>query len=514
MSNTESFVLEYSDKELYEFYRSFIYPRYAGDPNFAVRGDEELTRDEIRQIDEFWGKYSFAYPDIDYSSFRNFKNRTGTFDVRHIPGPIRAVHFQKFFNNPDYNVAYQNKGLLQLLYPGIRKPVTVLRRMNGIYYDEKYRPLTLKKAVELLLNLTAEGKHLIVKSSGLGGGRGIFFLKQGCTEEHVRNKIKSLGLNAFVAQEVMIQSDFMKQFNPTSVNTIRITTLLFKKKVYPLAALIRVGKVGNQVDNYSQGGSLLGIDMETGTCMPYALTHDNRKISTLPSGLVLDGEPLVIPNFDKVKKAVTRLHYYNPYINQISWDIALDEENEPVLIESNHGGMMQIHEATTGPMYGELTQEVLDEYLLNRFYVEFQAGDWLCEEYHDHIVLVRHTAASNTLVIPHRLKGKPVTRIRDGALDFYTKSTRLVCSKELREQLPREVLRHFGSFIDEIESCEETVEKVLDDAGKQTFKKYCTVFKWSIKRKLPLRALLKNMLSANTYYTIKKYRTKFIYRKA
>lgn len=68
-------------KDLFEFYESVKNSRRI-DNSFAVDGDIPLTEEEKREIDKFWGKYKFAYPEIDYKSFQTFKNRYGKFDVR------------------------------------------------------------------------------------------------------------------------------------------------------------------------------------------------------------------------------------------------------------------------------------------------------------------------------------------------------------------------------------------------------------------------------------------------
>ncbi len=383
------------------------------DNSFATPSDRDLTREEIRQIDEYWGKYRFAYPDIDYKSFKSFKNRCGHFDVRHCPGAIRTQYFNKFWLNSDYSVALQNKGLLPLLFSNVKQPRTVLRRMNGMFSDENYTPLSSEDAVSLLLKVSLSRK-LIMKASNLGGGRGIFFLDQTTTRAAIENTIRSIGRSAFVVQEFMEQSSFMKRFNPSCVNTLRVTSLIWKGKVRVLAALIRIGKEGNQVDNYSQGGSLLGVDLETGICNNWALTHDNERITVLPSGLNLS-KTLEVPGFRKVLKCVCDMHARIPYIRMVSWDIALDKRNEPVLIENNFAGMIQIHEAVTGPLFGELMDELLDTYLLKSFSIEFQAGDYTCAEFHDHVEIVDYAGGNHEIRIPERLEKKPVTRIQAAA---------------------------------------------------------------------------------------------------
>jgi len=423
----------YDDSALKDFYQKVRNSRRLDD-SFALEDDIDLTQSEIDEINQFWGKYKFAYPEIDYKSFKTFKNRYGKFDVRHCPGAIKTRYLNKYFVNNAYNMAYQNKGLLRRLYPSVKMPRTIIRRLNGLYYDENYNPLSYNDAIQVICDESMDGKKMIVKPSGLGGGRGIFFIEPNESLEKIKSEIKSVGINAFVIQELLIQSDFMKQFNPTSVNTLRISSLIWKGDVHILATLVRVGKVGNAVDNYSQGGILLGVNSETGQCNSWALTHDHERITSLPSGVILDQVPIVIPNFDIIRDTVRRLHFCNPYTKYISWDIALDENDMPVLIEANHAGMTQMHEAVTGPLFGDLTEEILDEYLLKRFSLQLKTKDWLCSEFHDHIVIEKYIGEDDTIYITDRIKDKDVTLIKANALPSPI-NKRITCSDRILKMI-------------------------------------------------------------------------------
>ena len=97
---------------LLSFYKSVDESRRI-DNSFALEDDEPLTDEEKKEIDEFWGKYKFAYPNIDYKSFQTFKNRFGKFDVRHCPGAIRTHYLNKWFNSN----AYMFQVKTRLCYP-------------------------------------------------------------------------------------------------------------------------------------------------------------------------------------------------------------------------------------------------------------------------------------------------------------------------------------------------------------------------------------------------------------
>ena len=396
-------------------YRQMHYRGY--DDTFMRPDDEPLTAEEIAAIDAYWGKYKFAYPEIDYKSFETFKNRCGKFDVRHCPAAIRSRVFRNRFVNPDYEMPFQNKGMMEYLYPDFKKPRTLFRRLNCWFFDENFDPISAADVARACCEFVRTGERLIIKPTGAGGGKGISFLGPEDTDPEAVHKllVQDYGLRALVIQQVIGQSAFMKAFNPSSVNTIRITTLFWRGKTVPLAALIRIGSFGNQVDNWCSGGSLLGLDIETGKCLPWALGNDLTHVTKLPSGLDLAAQELTVPNFDEIKRLTCHAHCRNPYIRLISWDIALDEGDEPVFIECNFSGMIQIHEATTGPVFGKYMDDICDSYLLKLFSLPFMEGDFVCSEYYDRVVIDEYAGSSKKVVIPGTLRGKPVVKLAPGA---------------------------------------------------------------------------------------------------
>lgn len=388
------------------------------DNSFSTPEDEPLTEDEIKQIDDYWGKYRFAYPNIDYKSFQTFKNRSGIFDVRHCPGAIRTEYFSKHFVNQSYTMAFQNKALLSRLFPKVNMPKTIIRRMSGMYYDEDYNYISKGKAIEICKEFIELAGKAIFKPSGKSGGSGIVFVKKEELETGgVESAFKNMGINAFVVQEVLVQSDFMKAFNSTSVNTVRVTSLLYKEQIKVLAALIRIGKEGNKVDNYCSGGGILGLDVETGVTNNWAMSNDHRRITVLSNGLDLESRKLEVPNWNKIIELVTQSHLSIPYIKMISWDIALTADNTPTMIECNFAGMIQIHEAVTGPLFGELMDKLLDEYLIEKFYLTKASEDFIYKEYSDYCIITDYIGDMNSCIVPDSLDNKIVGKIEGKALE-------------------------------------------------------------------------------------------------
>ncbi len=59
---------------------------------------------------------------------------------------------------------------------------------------------------------------------------------------------------------------------------------------------------------------------------------------------------------------VKHCHERMGHFRLISWDVAIGENNEPILIEANlRNGECDFHQLNNGPLFGELTDRVLTE---------------------------------------------------------------------------------------------------------------------------------------------------------
>lgn len=192
----------------------------------------------------------------------------------------------------------------------------------------------LTKPVELdYLHAKARAQEFVVKPSGGGGGFGIYFIKydNGWYLEGKKIDDKDLFKKIISTKGALIyrrelQTGFASYINPGSLNTIRILTMIDPSTGEPFIAssVFRCGTVrSGSVDNWSNGGLSVAIDLQNGTlskgvAFPYGgkLTWYDRHPDT---GVQIEG--FVIPDWEKLKIAVLDLAsklYFVPYIG---WDI-------------------------------------------------------------------------------------------------------------------------------------------------------------------------------------------------
>ena len=80
-------------------------------------------------------------------------------------------------------------------------------------------------------------------------------------------------------------------------------------------------------------------------------------------------DDIVIPSISKIKQIAYQLHPQFPHFRLISWDVALDVSDNPVLIEANLcNGEIDFHQLNNGPLFHEDTIDVLEEVFHNKRY--------------------------------------------------------------------------------------------------------------------------------------------------
>lgn len=322
-----------------------------------------LTDTEKREIDVFYGKYKKVNP-----LFHEFyKRATGKFDVRNIPDDLYYSIVDPFFNDWEYAATMDNKTFYPWMFRNIKQPKTICARKNGFWLDSEDNLLSASAVIDCIKSKQiAFLKHATLSM----GGKGIMV----CDEKTKRNEIEDFlnsTPNDIVVQEGLVQSEQMSRLNTSSVNTIRIMTFLRKDGTVKIcSSCVRMGRAGSRVDNASSGGIVVGVS-ETGRLNKIAYGPDGKSYQSHPtSGVLFDS--VVIPSYDNVKDAVIRQARSIPQFRLVSWDIAIDEKEEPVLIEANlFVGELEFHQLNNGPIFGEETEEILNEVFTSKKRIKY-----------------------------------------------------------------------------------------------------------------------------------------------
>lgn len=152
--------------------------------------------------------------------------------------------------------------------------------------------------------------------------------------------LKTVLKNAPLLFESLVkQNNQFSAFNSSSVNTIRMMTALYpNNKVRLIAAFIKIGRDGSDVDNAGAGGNVdVAIDINSGklyNAIEFNSWHNIVKIDKHPdTGSQIEGES--ISNWEEIVGKVCDYQARMPQLKIIGWDVAITEEG-PVIIEINN----------------------------------------------------------------------------------------------------------------------------------------------------------------------------------
>lgn len=333
--------------------------------HFGGLSKVHLTGEEKEQIKQKWHSVT---PNISrgYDFYRGMK-LLGDFNPEYLPSCYYAPFILRKLNQANWNHLLAHKSLQELVFrAGVKHPVTVLRSYGGVILDSDFRLLTKAEAAKLIKH--SETPLIFKPAIDTQQGAGIKLYK---TDElsqlaaQIENgEIFGSGKGVdFMIQQPVKQSEETKILNHSSLNCFRITTLNLNGKVSVCARAIKCGLEGSIVDNIGEGkkGVLVGIS-PAGSLRSTGF-YGNGEITDSHNGVKFDD--VKITDFNKVTEAAIAMHQQNDSCKIIGWDIALDSDNNPVLIEGNvMCPGISIEQMCCGPVFGDRTDEVIS-YLIN-----------------------------------------------------------------------------------------------------------------------------------------------------
>ncbi|TLP70637.1 sugar-transfer associated ATP-grasp domain-containing protein [Maribacter sp. ACAM166] len=311
---------------------------------------QKLSNEQKMSVQGYFAKYGFKNLNINWHRF--YSGFYQEFSTEYIPEDIFFSYIENTLNDTEY-YALQDKNLLNKLFKDFNQPKTIVQNING-FFKINGTFVTEEEAIETILGYAS----VIVKSTlHTYGGKSVIKVdilgnENTCNEQYFKTLFSGYEKN-FIVQDIVDQSETMMELNPTSLNTIRICTYLRESSVVILFAIVRFGSKGSFLDNITGGGSYRDIyDNGSLNETKYSFKGESYiKTSSIDNFL--------IPNYDEIKSMVKKMHKEVPYFKMISWDIALDKKNKPILIEYNIFGQSIGSQATHGPLFGEYTEEVL-----------------------------------------------------------------------------------------------------------------------------------------------------------
>lgn len=298
---------------------------------------KKLTKAQVDEVQNFY--QGMIGKKVPLYSHEYFYSRTGTFTKEYVPTNLYHCEILPRANWHPFNEAYGDKNMCDILFPKDKVAHNILKNMNGYYYLEG-KAVSENEALSYCRNID----NVVIKPSMSYSGQGVQSLKvkEGITNIEgitIEQLFKDYGKN-WLIQEKVKQHSAMSALNPTSVNTLRILTYRSGMDILIVYTVVRIGRIGQVIDNQCAGGISTTVDDE-GKLGKYAFGgYSTDNVEKTDSGVVIDGYQL--PSYDKAIAFVKDMHYRLPFFNLVGWDVAIQENGEPILIEwNNRPGLSQ-----------------------------------------------------------------------------------------------------------------------------------------------------------------------------
>lgn len=310
-----------------------------------------LSSDEKRAIKQRWRMVRSPLS-WGYNFFEMAKTIHG-FDESFLPSSYYMPHIFEGLNPISEISLLANKSLQNLFFKDIRQPQTIAACIaGGNLFDSDYNIISMRALKDRL----CKTNFIIKPARDSSMGRGVKLVKSSDSFD-LDNIIKPYGYN-FIIQEVIRQSDFTRSLNPTSLNCMRLTSVNLNGRTTVENRVIKIGAKGQIVDNIGSGsgGMMIGLD-ESGRLKDFGFRVDGTKVNAKHDGKLFGG--LIVPDFSKIEDFAIKCHAMIPSMGIVGWDIALDSDNNPILVEANsYWPGITMEQIASGPIFGQRTEEI------------------------------------------------------------------------------------------------------------------------------------------------------------
>lgn len=293
-------------------------------------------------------KKGYFYID-EYCNFR-LDSQSEQFRKNFLPHRLAHKYWDRVLNPVDYASLARDKFCSHLL---LEKADIATPNLFCYYNPDMGESIGIQAndyaSVRALL-LNQNVKAFVCKPSFYSShGEGVFVCEELVFEDDdcimvLRNKKLSLrkfleSANPCLFEALVVQTKQFYAFNPTSVNTVRMVTALYPDNtVKTVAAFLKIGRMGSDVDNAGSGGNVdAAIDIKDGKILnpiQFNSWMDIIDIQAHPdTNAQIDG--IIIDNWSKIVRSVESYSRRIPFIKMIGWDVAVTD-NGPVIIEINN----------------------------------------------------------------------------------------------------------------------------------------------------------------------------------
>lgn len=300
---------------------------------------KKQIRKEINICKKFWGCYPLHY--YRYDLYKKEKEISKEELINYIPEFFFYNVFLPYFDPNKYSILLEDKNITEKIFRSlnIKQPYTICKIIKGEIYSYDMKEKTFPEIEEEFKN--NKYNKIFIKPVDGEGGYGIKIFHITPYGNYINENMEELNAmylyniakeNDYIIQEGIIQDESISNIYSKSINTFRIATENIKGRVRIICSVLRIGKDGKELDNCSQDGIAIGLDIN-GICNEYGYTEEGKVFYKHPDTNFIFKD-FKIKNYDDIKKFTLESASKLPEFTYLGWDIALTKDG-PIAIETN-----------------------------------------------------------------------------------------------------------------------------------------------------------------------------------
>ncbi len=323
-----------------------------------------LTKEQKIKIDDFYRKYYGKKVTYMWHNFiTSFNDK---FDVKYLT-PTAFVELRNKLNLNFDSILYDKNFLYNFIgLAKVKVPKRLFYSIKNLFFDSSDNIISKEDLYNKLSNM---GETFIkpsnLRSSGYAKNCRLINVINGIdiySKKNIKDLIESNYPQDFIIQEKIVCHKSISDIYSKSVNTFSIYTFIWNGEVKVLnKPVLKIG-MNDATTDYSgieKEGLIIAMDSE-GYLSEFALNiNKNKWYSSHPNtGLVFKNHK--IENLKKVFESAKKLHSCVPWLGFCRWDITINLDGEPVLIETEPPGeLFQQQILYKEGFFGDYTEEIL-----------------------------------------------------------------------------------------------------------------------------------------------------------
>ncbi|NMA06567.1 MAG: hypothetical protein GX928_02475 [Ruminococcaceae bacterium] len=211
---------------------------------------------------------------------------------------------------------------------------------NKVEFNNKFKKFLGREYIDLRNTTAEEFEQFCLRQNAVFakkiddyGGKGIKKIVVPEISDFGNVFEKLIKDGCILVEEAISQHAEMNRLVESSVNSLRIATLIKDDKTYPIYSLIRMSDGIKHVDNISSGGMYCPVD-DTGMITAEAYQDETGLYYEKHPFSKIEFKGFRIPFYDEAVTMVVTASKLVPEIRYVGWDVAITDKG-PVLIEAN-----------------------------------------------------------------------------------------------------------------------------------------------------------------------------------